>query len=109
MRGRGTISVRRMLVVVALLAATMALASGSQTVSSSCHLCHNRKRVASRLFLGFPVSRHEIMDTNFPAEVHHQHIWSSYSRSYDYGLFGSGVACSWQTYIDGSRAPDIPP
>jgi hypothetical protein len=96
--------VRRTMLVVALTAGALTL--GVRNVSCSCHLCHNRKLVVSRLLLGFPISWHEQMKTQFPVEPNHRHIWSTFSMHTDNGFWGSGVACRSTVYIDGTRAPD---
>lgn len=106
MRLRGAVSVRRLMGIVAAVAAMMALTSGSRTVYYSCHLCHNRKHVASRLFLGFPVSWHEAVDTRFLTAPDHRHSWWRYARGTGGFPSGSSGACSDHRYVDGSIAPD---
>ena len=103
---RFQISVRRMMAAVAVAAVGLSLASSYQTSSLSCHLCHNRKHVDSRLVLGVPVSWREIMDTQFPASPDHRHIWWRYATGTSSLLLGSRAAGSDRRYADGSTAPD---
>jgi hypothetical protein len=103
---RFQISVRRMMAAVAVVAGALILASSYQTISFSCHLCHNRKHVDSRLVLSVPVSWREVMDTQFPASPDHRHAWWRFATSTRSLLLVSGAACSDRRYADGSIAPD---
>jgi hypothetical protein len=94
------------MVWVAIAALVCSLSLGYRTTYLSCHLCHDRKRVESRLFLGFPVSWRETAEAQFGAAAHHRHVWSRYSVHNDLGPLGGGVACRHCIYLDGSRAPD---
>jgi hypothetical protein len=103
---RFQISVRWMMALVAVVAAGLTVTSGHQTTYRSCHLCHNRIRVDSRLALGFPVSWHETMETRFPTTAGHQHVWWSYARSTSGFMQGIEAAGNSSSYVDGSTAPD---
>jgi hypothetical protein len=103
------ISVRRMMGIVAVAALVLSLATGSRTTLLSCHLCHNRKHVTSRLVLGIPVLGQGIMDTRFPAEDNHQHTWTTYGSHTKSFLLGERAAGRPDMYVDGSHAPDFNP
>jgi hypothetical protein len=100
------ISLRRLMVLVAVAAAVMAISVGSETVYYSCHLCHNRKDVVSRFFLGVPLKPREVATTSFPTEPGHTHDWYCFGRSWSSLIYGS-AAGSGKIYRDGSRAPDF--
>jgi hypothetical protein len=96
------------MIAVAAVAFALTLTSGSQTQYCSCHLCHDRKRVVSRLFLGWPVSWHESMDTQFPTSADHQHAWWNHTVVI-FPVFWPDESVETRLYVDGSPAPDGPP
>jgi hypothetical protein len=101
------VSVRTMMAAVVLVAGALTVTSGHRTVYRSCHLCHNRMRVESRLVSSMPVSSREAMETRFPVAPKHQHVWWTYARSWSGFMQGTTwVADSWGCYSDGSAAPD---
>jgi hypothetical protein len=103
---RFRMSVRRMMVILAVGAVGFSLALGSRTTYHSCCLCRNRKHVQSHLMLGFAVSWHETMETNYPTAPGHRHVWWNYARVVNSLLLGSGAASSDHRYVDGGAAPD---
>lgn len=94
--------------LVALAMVAMAMTAGDETVSYSCHLCHNRKHVVHRLLLGLRFDPRESQTTHFPTESDHRHDWYQYSRGWSTPA-GGGAACSAKMYRDGSPAPDMNP
>ncbi len=99
------ITVRGLMGLVALAIIAMAMTVGDETVSYSCHLCHNRKHVVSRLLLGLRFNPREAQTTRFPTRSGHRHDWYQYSRDWS-TVAGGGAACSSLMYQDGSDAPD---
>ncbi len=99
------LTVKRLMIAVAASAAVIAFGAGSQTDQLSCHLCHNLKRVDSRLIFGFPFALGEREATEFPIAPGHAHSWSRFSRYRR--IFGQkSIGCRMSIYIDGSTAPD---
>ncbi len=102
------ITVRGLMGFVALAMVAMAMTAGEETMSYSCHLCHNRKHVVSRLLLGLRFDTREAQTTGFPTGSDHRHDWYRYSTGWSTPVRG-GSACCTTMYRDGSVAPDWNP
>ncbi len=102
---RYQLSVRGLMVAVAMVAALIVLSAGFRLTYVSCHLCHNRKRVESRTLLGLSVRTSEAIETHFPTEPGHRHVWAPYARS-STGFLAESAAGHARIYQDGSTAPD---
>lgn len=103
------ITVRGLMGFVALAMVAMAMTAGEEVVSYSCHLCHNRKHVVSRLLLELRFDPREAQTTDFPTESDHRHDWYRYSRGWSTPLSGEVAGATATIYRDGSQAPDWNP
>lgn len=105
MRLRWAISLKHALLGIAATAVVLALGMVERTSYESCHLCHNRRVVRSRLVFALTLSGREAATTAFPVARVHRHAWSRYSRR-ETGLLRGAIACRAFIYADRSVAPD---
>jgi hypothetical protein len=98
--------VRRMLIVVAVSAGSLAFGSGFEVRYRSCHLCHNREQIDTKTVWFIPVTWRRAITTRFLSEAGHRHQWWQYSDMVDSPLIGCSRGCHARVYADGSMAPD---
>jgi hypothetical protein len=103
---RSCVTVRGLMLLVALSALVIVCGAGTCEDRYSCHMCHNRKEVRSVTVLALPIWWRGRIETNFPFSEGHHHGWYWYNATCRGLIGGTTRYCKTRVYSDGSVAPD---